>query len=71
MPAQSAGRIEMMLDALDAAAHPLDLRSPGFNLHELKGDRKGTWAISVTGSLRITFRFEGADAYDVCLEDYH
>ena len=44
---------------------------PGWKLHQLKGARKGTWAVSVSGNWRITFRFEGGDAYDVELEDYH
>jgi antitoxin HigA-1 len=29
------------------------------DLHPLKGDRKGTWAVSVSGNWRITFRFVG------------
>jgi proteic killer suppression protein len=44
---------------------------PGFGLHQLKGDRKGTWSIAVSGNWRITFRFQGADALDVDFEDYH
>ena len=71
MPAKFVRRIGMLLDAIDASEHPLDLRKPGFNLHQLKGDRKGTWAITVTGNLRITFRYMADDAYDVDLEDYH
>lgn len=38
---------------------------------ELKGDRKGTYAVSVSGNRRISFRFDGGDAADVNLEDYH
>jgi len=44
---------------------------PGWKLHQLKGGRKGTWAVNVSGNWRITYRFEGGDAYDVELEDYH
>ena len=61
----------MMLDSIDASEHPLDLRKPGFNLHQLKGNRKGTWAISVTGNLRITFSYIADGASDIDLEDYH
>ena len=71
VPAKLADKITRRLDALDAAVHPLDLRLPGFELHELKGDRQGTWSINLTGNLRITFRFKAADAFDVDLEDYH
>jgi len=44
---------------------------PGLHLHELKGDRKGTWAVSVSGNWRVTFRFEGKDATEVDYDDYH
>jgi proteic killer suppression protein len=72
IPAQNAARIERMLDALDAAATPEELRSvPGYRLHRLKGERADTYAMSVTGNLRITFAFDGEDVIDVNLEDYH
>ena len=63
-------RIERMLDLLDACATPSDMAVPGFKFHELMGNRKGNFSISVTGNYRITFRFEGEDALDVDLEDY-
>jgi proteic killer suppression protein len=44
---------------------------PGLVLHELAGQRKGTWAVRVSGNWRITFTFDGVDACDVDLEDYH
>ena len=44
---------------------------PGLRLHELKGDRKGAWSVTVSGNWRVTFRFEGKDAIDVDYEDYH
>ena len=37
----------------------------------LKGNRKGAWAVTVRANWRVTFLFEGGDAYDVDLEDYH
>jgi len=43
---------------------------PGLRLHELKGDRKGTWSVTVSGNWRVTFRFEGKDALDVDYVDY-
>ena len=71
IPARSAGRIERMLDRLDACKVPEDMNLPGFGFHGLKGDRAGQYAVTITGNLRITFRFEGEDAIDVNLEDYH
>ncbi len=44
---------------------------PGFRLHPLKGERKGQWAVSLSGNWRVVFRFEGEDAIDVDLVDYH
>jgi proteic killer suppression protein len=29
------------------------------------------WAVTVRANWRVTFRFQGGDAYDVDLEDYH
>lgn len=69
--AHLAGRIMGRLDAIDAASMPIDLGIPGFDLHELKGDRKGTWSEPISGNWRITFRFEQGDTLEVDLDDYH
>lgn len=71
VPPDLAARIRIRLDTIDAAIAVTDLDLPGFKLHELKGDRKGTWSIWVNGNWRITFKFTGRDATDVNLEDYH
>ena len=71
IPAQHAARMERQLDRLDAATKPEDMDLPGYRFHPLKGDRKGVYAVSVSGNWRLTFRFEGEDAMDVNLEDYH
>ena len=69
--AKSDVRIEHLLDRLDTAVNPQDMNIPGFKFHGLTGDRKGTYSVTVTGNWRITFRFDGGDAVDVNLEDYH
>jgi len=69
--AKQADRIRRILDRLDAAAASGDMDLPGYRFHSLKGDRKGAYAVSVSGNWRITFRFERGDAVDVNLEDYH
>jgi proteic killer suppression protein len=71
IPAQYSSRIERMLDRLDASVVPEDMDLPGFKFHELKGKRKGIYAVSVSGNWRITFKFDGEGAFDVDLEDYH
>jgi proteic killer suppression protein len=64
-------RLARRLDALDAATGAADLDLPGFDLHQLKGDRRGTWSVKVSGNWRVTFTFKDGHAYDVDLEDYH
>ena len=63
--------VERILTLLDAATTPQDLDLPRNRLHQLKGDRKGYWAVTVRANWRIIFRFEGANALDVELIDYH
>ncbi len=64
-------RIRLILGRLNASIAPQDMNLPGLRLHELTGRRRGTWSVRVSGNWRMTFRFEGPDAYDVDLEDYH
>lgn len=65
------GRIKRILDLLNDAAKVEELNIPGYELHPLKGDRKGEWGMKVSGNWRIVFCFEGGNAFDVNLEDYH
>lgn len=69
--AQQAKRIRTRLDRLDAAVKPEDMNLPGYKFHDLKGDRKGTFAVWVSGNWRITYRFVDGDAVEVNLEDHH
>jgi proteic killer suppression protein len=71
VPANLENKIRIRLEVIDSALIVEDIRLPGYDLHELKGDRKETWSIKVSGNWRITFKFEDGDAYDVNLEDYH
>jgi toxin HigB-1 len=71
LQAKHVNRIRMILARLSAANSPQDMNLPGLVLHELTGQRKGTWSMRVSGNWRITFTFDGVDAYDVNLEDYH
>jgi proteic killer suppression protein len=66
---RSVERVARMLRALDAAARPEQLNLPGYHFHALRGERR--WSIRVTGNWRITFGWDGVDAIDVDLEDYH
>ena len=44
---------------------------PGSNFHPLKGDKKGQYAVDVTGNWRIFFLFVDGDAYIIDYDDYH
>ena len=70
LPVAKVDRVRLMLVALDAANMPEALNLPGFGFHGLQGKPK-RFAISVTGNYRLTFGFDGEDAVDVDLEDYH
>ena len=64
-------RIRIRLNVLNRARDLRDMNLPGLGFHPLKGDRKGEFAITVTGNYRITFKFQDGDVFDVNLEDYH
>ena len=66
-----AARLRRQLDVLNHARTPTDMNLPGYRLHQLKGNRSGTWSVTVSGNWRVTFRFDGEDAVAVDLEDYH
>ena len=70
VPAHAA-RLQLQLSALDAAEVVTELALPGWHLHQLKGDQKGRWAITVRANWRLTFDFADGDAFIVNYEDYH
>ena len=60
------------LQAVDFASAVEDLLNPpGNRLEKLKGDRKGWWSIRVNDQYRVCFRWDGKDAWDVGIVDYH
>ena len=66
-----AERLRLILSWLSASVEPKDMDLPGLKLHRLKGDRKNSWPVWVSGNWRITFSFEGENAVNVDYEDYH
>jgi proteic killer suppression protein len=60
------------LAMLHRAANVNDLRIPPNNrLELLKGDRAGQHSIRINDQWRVCFRFEGGNAFDVEIVDYH
>ena len=70
LPVENHNRMRRLLLALDAASVPEDLILPGFRFHGLNTVPK-RWSIAVSGNYRITFGWDGADAVDADIEDYH
>lgn len=64
-------RLRLILAQLNQARVVEDMQIPTLALHELKGERKDTWSVTVQANWRITFRFENGDAEIVDYEDYH
>jgi proteic killer suppression protein len=64
-------RVRRILLALDAATAPEAMNLPGFKFHGLRGEDRGRYSVWASGNYRITFSFDGIDAVDVDLEDYH
>jgi proteic killer suppression protein len=60
------------LPMLDQACELRDLRSPpGNRLEALKGERSGQYAIRINRRWRVCFTWDGKDAGDVEIVDYH
>lgn len=68
---EHAPKLGRILDRLDASKSPQDMNLPGYRLHNLKGDMKDMWSVTVNGNWRVTFYFEGQDAFLVDYMDYH
>ena len=65
-------RALIRLQRLNAATSVDDLRFPhSHNLEKLTGDRKDYWSIRINRQWRVCFSWEGDNAYDVEIVDYH
>jgi proteic killer suppression protein len=64
-------KLRMQLAALDTAQSTDDIDIPGYRLHQLTGDRRGIWTITVNANWRLTFEFEEGNVYILNYEDYH
>lgn len=72
LPQGVVERAERKLATINAAEHVEVLRMPpGNRLERLRGDREGQWSIRINQQYRVCFSFEGGDAYDVEITDYH
>ena len=60
---------------LDIVNHANELRDlavpPGNHLEPLRGDRAGQHSIRINDQYRVCFCWDGEDAYEVEIADYH
>lgn len=72
LPVELWGRARELLDQLNAAMGPGDLRLPPSNrLHKLKGKLAGLWSVSINMKHRIVFQLAEARVTKVEILDYH
>jgi len=72
LPSQILEAAQNKLDVLNAAQSLNDLRSPpGNRLEALRGDFVGFHSIRINAQWRIVFRWQGLNAHDVRVIDYH
>jgi proteic killer suppression protein len=69
----SADKLRLILGFLEAMTDAEELRAPPkWAAHQLAGDRKGTWSLTVTRNWRLTFRIDGDGVLQALdFEDYH
>lgn len=70
LPVRNVARLERILARLEFSVVPEDMNLPGNRFHGLQGKPK-RFAVDVSGNYRLTFGWDGTDAIDVDLEDYH
>ena len=68
---EHTSKLEIILDRLHATSNIKDMNYPGSGLHKLTGDKKGQYAVKVSGNWRVFFEFVNGDAYVVDYDDYH
>jgi len=69
LPALGA-RALRRLDRIEAAVNLSEINIPGFDCHPMRG-RPQRYSVHVNGPWCITFGWDGEDAIDVDLEQYH
>ena len=55
LPPEHRGKILRILRMLRAVTNEKDIKALGLNVHQLKGNLKNRWSVSVTANYRITF----------------
>ena len=71
-PAVIQNRAFNKLAAIHASATLDDLKTPPSNhLEKLSGDREGQYSIRINDKYRVCFKWQGNNAFEVEIVDYH
>ncbi|AWN49765.1 plasmid maintenance system killer [Methylobacterium terrae] len=74
MPSAIIPKLRRMISFIQDMQNEDELKAvPSWKAHQLSGDRKGVWSLSVTRNWRLTFRIDrdGVEILDLNYEDYH
>ena len=74
LPPSAVEKLRNILTFLQEMGSEQELKDmPAWNVHQLKGERKGTWSLTVTRNWRMTFRIDktAGEICDLDYEDYH
>lgn len=68
---EDVGKRYVLRIGIIKAARSLDelIKAPGLRCHPLTGNRKGQWAITLIGRIRLIFTFENDAPSIVCIEE--
>ncbi len=72
LPRGLHAKARRLLDQINASPSLDFLRCPpGNRLEKLRGDLESYWSLRINDQWRITFLWEGNDAHEVRILDYH
>ena len=74
LPSAVVERVRNILTFLQEMEDAQELRDvPSWKAHQLTGDRRGTWSLTIARNWRITFRIDQVEReiFDLNYEDYH
>jgi proteic killer suppression protein len=72
LPTEFVEKIRNIVSFLEEMESVEELKTIAtWRAHQLAGDRKGVWSLSVTRNWRLTFRVDDRSIVDLDYEDYH
>ena len=64
-------KLNFLLAILNSMTSTDDLKLPSLRFHQLQGDKKNLYSITVQANWRLTFEFENENVYILDYTDYH